>query len=235
MNSKSKSILGLALLAAALPATAGMEDDPLLTMIKIDQLEIRDTDGPDPLVFDGQLWVGKDLNKLWIKSEIERVDGETEENELQLLYGRAIAPYWDLQVGWRRDFKPEPEQDWLAVGMQGLAPYYFEVEATAFISDDSQANLRLEAEYELLFTQRLILSPEIEANFYTDDDPERGIGSGLSDVELGLRLRYEIRREFAPYIGINWAKKFGNTEDFATAEGEDAEDAQFVAGIRAWY
>jgi len=233
MNKKIISVL--ALLTASFQASAGMEDDPLLTFVKIDQFEIRNTDGPDPLVFDGQLWIGKDLNKLWIKSEIERVDGETEENELQLLYSRAIAPYWDFQVGWRKDFKPDPDQDWLAIGVQGLAPYFFEVEATAFISDESQTNLRLEAEYELLFTQRLILSPEVEVNLYTDDDAERGVGSGFSDLELGLRLRYEIRREFAPYIGVNWMKKFGNTADFAEADGQEIEDTQFVAGIRAWY
>jgi len=232
---RNKSLLGLAMLTVSFSASAGMEDDPLLTMVKIDQLEIRNTDGSDPLVFDGQMWIGKDLNKLWIKSEIERVDGETEENELQFLYSRAIAPYWDFQVGWRKDFKPDPDQNWLAVGVQGLAPYFFEVDAAVFISDESQANLRLEAEYELLFTQRLILSPEIEVNLFTDDDEERGVGSGLSDVEAGLRLRYEIRREFAPYIGVNWTKKFGNTADFAEVDGEETEDTQFVAGIRTWY
>lgn len=232
---KKKSLFGLVLLATSYSASAGMEDDPLLFMAKIDQFEIRNTDGDDPLVFEGQAWLGKDLNKLWIKSEVERVNSETEENELQLLYGRAVAPYWDFQIGWRRDFKPEPEQDWLAVGFQGLAPYYFEIDTALFISDDDQVNLRLEGEYEWMLTQRLILSPEIEVNFFSDDDSERGVGSGLSNLEAGLRLRYEIRREFAPYIGVNWTKIFGDTADFAKEEGEDTSDSQFVAGIRAWF
>lgn len=216
-------------------AVAGSADDPLLSMLMIDQLEIRSTDGPDPLVLDGQLWIGKDLNKLWIKTEIERVDGETEEAELQALYSRAVAPFWDVQVGWRRDFRPKPERDWLAVGVQGLAPYFFEVDAAIFVGKEGRTAARVEAEYEFMFTQRLILSPEIEINLYGKDDPDVGIGSGLSDIEAGLRLRYEYRREFAPYIGINWNRKFGQTADYARAEGEDRQDTQIVAGIRLWF
>ncbi len=215
--------------------TAGAADDPVLTMLKIDQLETRNTDGPDPLVLDGQFWIGRDLDKLWFKTEIERVDGATEEAELQALYSRAIAPYWDMQFGWRGDFRPKPERNWLSVGVQGLAPYFFEVDAALFVGESGRSAARLEAEYEFMFTQRLVLSPEIEINLYGKDDPAVGIGSGLSDIEAGLRLRYEIRREFAPYIGINWSRKFGNTADFAKADGEDIEDTQIVAGIRLWF
>lgn len=215
--------------------TAGAADDPVLTMLKIDQLESRNTDGPDPLVLDGQFWIGRDLDKLWFKTEIERVDGATEEAELQALYSRAIAPYWDMQFGWRGDFRPKPERNWLSVGVQGLAPYFFEVDAALFVGESGRSAARLEAEYEFMFTQRLVLSPEIEINLYGKDDPAVGIGSGLSDIEAGLRLRYEIRREFAPYIGINWSRKFGNTADFAKADGEDIEDTQIVAGVRFWF
>jgi len=231
---KFKDILYSALFLPTL-ASAGAIDDPLLSMVMIDQLEIRSTDGPDPLVLDGQLWIGKDLNKLWIKAEIERVDGETEEAELQALYSRAVAPFWDVQVGWRRDFIPKPERDWLAVGVQGLAPYFFEVDAALFIGEGGRTAARIEAEYEFMFTQRLVLSPEIEMNFYGKDDPAVGIGSGLSDIEAGLRLRYEYRREIAPYIGINWTRKFGQTADYARAAGEDIKDTQIVAGIRLWF
>ena len=232
MNMKNLFYSILMLPSLAMAATA---DDPLLSMVLIDQLEIRSTDGPDPFVLDGQLWIGKDLNKLWIKTEVERVDGETEEAELQALYSRAIAPYWDAQIGWRRDFRPKPERDWLAIGVQGLAPYFFEVDAALFIGESGRSAARLEAEYEFMFSQRLILSPEIEVNFYGKDDPAIGIGSGLSDIELGLRLRYEIRREFAPYVGINWSRKFGQTADYAKTAGNDIKDTQIVAGVRIWF
>lgn len=211
------------------------EDDPILTMLLVDQFETRSTDGSDPFVVSGQMWIGRDLNKLWLKADYERVGGETEQAELQALYSRAIAPYWDVQVGVRRDFNPKPTRDWLAIGVQGLAPYFFEVDTAVFIGENGRSALRLEAEYEFMFTQRWILSPDVEINLHGKDDPDTGTGSGLSDIEVGLRLRYEIRREIAPYIGINWSSKFGQTADFARAAGSDVEDTQFVAGIRFWF
>ncbi|MCW9023119.1 MAG: copper resistance protein B, partial [Gammaproteobacteria bacterium] len=180
-------------------------------------------------------WLGKDLNKLWFKSEGEYVDSKTEEAETQLLYSRAIAPFWDFQAGWRHDSKPVPKRDWLAVGFKGLAPYLFEVDATLFLGESDQVGARLQAEYEYMFTQKLVLSPEIEVNFHTKSDELVETGSGLSDMEVGLRLRYEIWREFAPYVGVNWWNKFGKTADYARDEGEKTSDVQFVAGIRAWF
>jgi copper resistance protein B len=214
---------------------AASKDDPILTKVLIDQLEMRVTDGPNPWVLDAQAWIGRDLNKLWFKTEVEVVDGNTEEAEIQALYSRAIAPYWDLQAGWRRDIRPTPSRDWFAIGVEGLAPYWFEVDAAAFVGEGGQLAGRLKAEYEWMFTQKWILSPEVEMNLYSKNDEAAGIGAGLSDMELGLRLRYEVRREFAPYIGVNWTGKFGNTADFARDEGEDTSDFQFVAGIRAWF
>jgi copper resistance protein B len=214
---------------------AASKDDPILTKVMINQLEVRFTDGPDPRVLEAQAWIGQDLNKLWLKADVEHVDGSTEEAEVQALYSRAIAPYWDFQVGWRHDIRPKPERDWLAIGAEGLAPYWFEVDAAAFIGERGQVGARLEAEYEWMFTQRWVLSPEMKVNLHTKNDEPTGTGSGLSDLELGLRLRYEIRREFAPYIGVNWTKKFGNTADFARDEGEETDDVQFVAGIRMWF
>ena len=214
---------------------AASKDDPILTKVMIDQFEVRSTDGPDPWVLDAQAWVGQDLNKLWLKTEVEFVDGKTEEAKFQALYSRAIAPYWDLQIGWRHDIRPGPRRDWLAIGLEGLAPYWFEIDAAAFVGGKGQVAARLEAEYEWLFTQRWVLSPELEINLHSDDDEATGVGSGLSDLELGLRLRYEVRREFAPYVGINWRKKFGDSADFARDEGEDTDDVQIVAGIRAWF
>jgi copper resistance protein B len=213
----------------------GAPDDPLLYKVMIDKLEVREADGGNPLVWDADAWIGKDLHKFWFKTEGEHVDGEIEEAELQFLYSRAITPFWDFQVGWRTDIEPEPNRNWLALGFKGLAPYLFEADANLFVGESGQVGARLDAEYEYAFTQKLILSPEIEMNLHTKDDVDTGIGSGLSDMELGLRLRYEIRREFAPYIGVNWSKKFGRTADFARDEGEDTSDVQIVAGIRAWF
>lgn len=213
----------------------GMQDDPLLTKVMIGQLEYRSGDGKDPLVWDIQGWVGKDLHKFWFKTEGERVDGKTEEAEIQLLYSRAIAPYWDAQIGWRRDARPGPGRDWLAIGVKGLAPYFFEVDAALFFGEGDRISARLNGEYEMMFTQRLILGIEGEVNFFSRNDPERGLGSGLSDIELGLRLRYEIKREFAPYIGINWVRQYGNTAKFTRAGGGDPTDTRLVIGIRAWF
>lgn len=223
------------LLGSGSPVLAGGKDDPLLTKVLIDQLEVRNADEANPWVLSGQAWIGKDLQKLWFKADLERADGETEEAELQALYSQAIAPFWDVQIGLRQDFQPTPSRSWGVIGLQGLAPYFFEVDTALFFGENGRTAFRLEAEYELLFTQRLILTPEVEINLYGQNDVELGVGSGLSDMEAGLRLRYEIRREFAPYIGVNWSKSFGNTADFARNEGKDTNDLQWVIGFRAWF
>ena len=230
-----KAVFALNVLLLSPMAMAGMDDDPTLFSAMIDKLEYRATDGDNPVVWDADAWLGKDLNKLWFKTEGEIADGTTEDAWAELLYSRGIAPYWDVQVGWRHDFRPEPQRDWLAVGIKGLAPYWFEVDATAYARTDGSLFARLDVEYEFMITQRLILSPELEVDVFSRKDEQRGIGSGLSTAELGLRLRYEIRREFAPYIGVNWEKSFGDTADFARDEGESTSALQFVVGIRAWF
>lgn len=232
-----KNIIALLffLIIPSLAFSAGMDDDPLLTMLVVDQLEIRNNDGRDPLVWDAEGWIGKDLHKLWIKTEGEYVDSRVEEVELQALYSRAVAPFWDIQLGWRRNIRPTPNRDWLAFGVKGLAPYFFDIDAALFVGDAGRTSARLQVEYEIMLTQRLVLVPEIELNLYGKDDPATGIGSGLSNIKAGLRLRYEIRREFAPYIGLNWTKLYGDTADFARAEEVDTDDIQFVFGIRAWF
>ena len=235
-----KFVLAATLLAAAClsvvdNATASAEDDPLLLMGILDQLEVRDTSGNNTLSWSAQGWMGKDLRKLWFKAEGERAGGDTDEAELQFLYSKAIAKYWDVQFGVRHDFEPSPSRSWAVIGVQGLAPYFFETDIAFFIGDSGRTALRFESEYELRLTQRLILTPEIEVNFYGQDDVDIGIGSGLSDLEVGLRLRYEIRREIAPYIGVNWSRLFGNTRDFAAIAGESSSDAQLVIGLRLWF
>lgn len=222
------------LLGSANFVLAESKDDPVLTKVLIDQLELRDTDESD-LWVDGQAWVGKDLQKLWFKATVERSDGETKDAELQALYSQAITPFWDIQVGLRRDFEPTPSRSWAVIGVQGIAPYFFEIDTAFFIGERGRTALRLQVEYELLFTQRLILMPKIEINVYGQNDADLGIGSGLSEVELGLRLRYEIQREFAPYIGVNWNKRFGNTAGFMREQRKDISNIQWMLGVRIWF
>jgi copper resistance protein B len=236
---KSSTLFTAGLLAAALMTSgqsvfAGAKDDPLLFMVTIDQLETRSGD-EDPNVLEAQAWLGYDLNKLWLKTEIERVDGTNESAELQLLYGRAISPFWDFQIGVKRDFDPQPERNWAVIGFQGLSPYYVEIDAALFIGESGRSAFRFEAEYEQMITQRVVFIPEIELNFFGQTDLETETGSGLASSEVGLRLAYEIRREFAPYIGVNWEAKHGETKRLAKQHGENTEDTQFVVGVKAWF
>ena len=228
-------MLMLALLANTPLYAAEMEDDPTLFAFFADQVEWRDAEDGDLLAWDAQGWIGKDLNKFWWKTDGEMEGGDVDDAELQFLYSRSIATFWEVQAGWRTDIEPDPGRDWAVIGIQGLAPYFFEVDAALFIGSSGRVAARLEAEYEILFTQKLILTPEVEINAFSEDDPAQRIGSGLSDTELGLRLRYEIRRELAPYIGINWEKKFGTTADYARDDGLGTSHVQLVVGIRAWF
>lgn len=226
--------------AAAFPDLGGMDlrtimDTPLMVYVLLDQFEWVDTEEGSGLSWEGLGWLGTDKQRLWVRTEGKRADSEIEDAELQLLYGRPFARWWDWVAGVRHDFKPGPSQTWLAAGVQGLAPYWFESEATFYLGEDGQTSLRLEVEYELLLSQRLVLQPLVELNLFGKDDFERGIGSGLSTVEAGLRLRYEIRREIAPYLGVSWERAYGETADIARLGGEDIDDASLVAGIRLWY
>ncbi len=210
-------------------------DNPIVTKVMFDRLELRNIDGANPLIIEAQAWIGNDLNKFWLKTDVEKRDGEIEEAEVQALYSRAIAPYWDLQLGIRHDIKPTPTQTWGVLGVQGLAPYFFEVDAAFFVGESGKTALRMSAEYEFLFTQKLILSPELAVNLYGQNDWETGTGSGLSDITAGLRLRYEIKREFAPYIVVNWSRQFGTTANIAEKKGESTRDTTLVAGVRMWF
>ncbi len=212
-------------------------DSQTFYFFKTDRLEYQTNEGDGLLVWDAEGWVGGDYNKLWIKSEGEYLfeRERVEEAELQALYSRAIAPFFDVQAGVRHDFKPDPSRTFGVLGVQGLAPYWFEIDAAGFVSDEGDVSARLEAEYEFLFTQKLILQPRTELNFAVQDVKKLGVGSGLSTAELGLRLRYEIVREFAPYIGVSWTRLVGKTEDFARDEGENVSSVSFVAGVRLWF
>lgn len=214
-----------------------VHDNPVLSKIMLDRLEVRDTKEGNLKYWEGQAWVGTDLNKLWIKSEGEVLKGSTEGADVEALYSHAVAPFWDVQAGVRRDFSVngQPSRTWAAFALKGLAPYFFEADASAYVGGAGRTAARVKAEYELLLTQRLILMPELEFNLYGKSDPERGLGSGLSNLDLGLRLRYEIRREFAPYVGVAWTRKFGGTADLARADGQAVQDTQWLVGVRSWW
>ncbi|NML12669.1 copper resistance protein B [Sphingobium sp. AR-3-1] len=218
--------------AAMLKESGGMTFSKLM----LDRLEYRAQKGADGYAWEGEGWIGGDINRLAIKSEGEGdVDGLLESAELQALYSRAIDPWWNLVAGVRQDFRPQPQRTYATIGIEGLAPYWFELEAQAFLSDKGDAHVRVEGSYDQRITQRLVLQPAAEVNIAAQDVPELGIGSGLSTIELGLRLRYELAREFAPYVGVHWERSFGDTARYARAAGEGASATSLVMGIRFWF
>ena len=213
----------------------GMDDRAGYGLVAFDRFEAAHTDAGSALAWSARLAYGGDGDRAWLRSEGERLHGRTEHADVELLWGHAIAPYWDTQVGVRHDFGRGPERNWAAFGVQGLAPYWLEVSATAYVGEQGRTALRGEVEYEGLLTQRLVLQPRVELNAYGRSDPAAGIGAGLSDAAFGLRLRYEVRREFAPYVGIERRWRFGGTADAARADGDAAAETQWVAGVRFWF
>lgn len=223
--------------AAAVPPPGDhpVHDNTVQSYVLLDRLEGWSADPGTGLAWEGQAWFGTDLNRLWLRSEGEQTDGRLESADLEVLYGHSVSPWWDVVTGVRHDFKPGGAQDFAAIGVMGLAPYKYEFAATAYVGQGGQMAARLEAEYETLFTNRLILQERVEANFYGKDDPRRGIGSGLSTFEAGLRLRYEFTRRFTPYIGIVHERAFGDTAELRRAEHGSAGDTRVVAGLRLWF
>lgn len=204
--------------------------------VLIDRLETRLDDSGEGYLWDAQGWYGGDIDKLWIKTEGEGRFGEKiEDIEVQALWSHSVTPWFGVQTGVRYNFQPDPQRAYAVLGLQGLVPYLFEIDAAAFVSNEGDISARIEAEYEVLITQRLILQPRAEVNLAVQDVRELGIGSGLNNVELGLRLRYEFAREFAPYVGVSWGKRFGETANYARDEGESVDSLSFVAGVRFWF
>jgi len=221
---------------------AGWEETDEFVVGKLisDQLEYRSNDGANALRWDIQGWRGTDYEKLWVKFEGEdEISSDSGDLELQMLYSRSVSPFWDFQIGgsYDRIYGTTASDDRFSavVGFQGLAPYWFELEPALFLSEDGDVSARLTGTYDLLFSQRLILQPRFEVNVAASDVPEFGIGSGLNDIQLGLRLRYEFRREVAPYIGISWQRTYGNTADLVLAEGGEIDNLAVVAGFRVWF
>lgn len=211
--------------------------DMRATAVIIDRLEMRSADSETRLLWDVGGWSGGDINRFWWKAEGEGdFDTSDVEGEVQALYSRAVSPFWDLQGGLRQDFREDGEDlTHLVAGAQGLAPYWWEVDAAAFLSSRGDLTARIEAEYDQRLTQRLILQPRIEVEAAASDIPELGLGAGLTHVEAGLRLRYELAKEFAPYVGVDWSRDLGATADLTRARGGDLTHTAFVIGLRAWF
>jgi len=234
---------GAAAQTSAVPPAPGLEpgamqpvmDQGIYAHAIFNQLEGRWNGSNTEFRWDGQGWVGTDYDKLWIKSEDTVSQGAVDDGQQQFLYSRAITTYFDLQGGLRSDIDSRPTRNWAAFGIQGLAPYFFDLEVTGFVSDEGRLAAKLEASYDVLLTQRLILQPQIELNLYSKADPARLVGAGFSDIDTGLRLRYEFSRKFAPYLGVVYQGKFGQTAIFSQKAGESTGDFRFVFGVRTWF
>lgn len=203
--------------------------------LAVDRFELHNGDGPEDYAWEAQAWYGGDTNKLWVKTEGEASFGGDGDAEVQALWSHAVTPWFDLQAGIRYDWTPGPDRGSLVLGLQGLMPYLFDVDAAAFISEDGDLEARFEAAYDLRITQRLVLQPSAEVDVAAGDVPELGIGRGISAVELGLRLRYEMAPELAPYAGVEWERKLGETADFARLAGARTDDLFMVAGVKFWF
>lgn len=207
----------------------------------IDQLEWRGNDGVDEFRWDLQGWWGIDENKLWLKSEGEQTTSgaSSADAEIQILYSRMVSAYWDVQVGARQDFlfgsDPDRERTFAVLAVEGLAPLWFEIEPSLFVSDAGDVSFRVTTTYDIYVTQRLVAQPRFELNAAVQDASKFGVQRGVNDVELGLRVRYEIRREFAPYIGLNWLRQLGNTANLARRKAEDVDLLGVVVGLRIQY
>jgi copper resistance protein B len=221
---------------AAFPDVPGhaVHDTSVNWFVLFDQLEWQGNGDASGMSWDSKGWIGGDRHRIWFRTDGESNGARLDAGDAQMFYGRAVARWWDVIVGVRQDVRPGPSQTWAAVGMQGLAPYRFEVEATAFVGAGGRTQFRVETEYELLVTNRLILQPLLEVNASGRSDRDRGLGAGLNTVDLGLRLRYEFRRELAPYVGVTWQRRLFGTADMARAAGDPTGGARLAVGLRFW-
>jgi copper resistance protein B len=201
------------------------------------QLEGR-TDGTlTDLRWDGEGWIGTDMNRLWVKSEGTLDGSNLSDGDHELLYDRPLARlrYFDAQIGVREDLDSGANRSWGAVGIEGLAPNFFEVEPTFYFRDGGHVAGKITGSYDLKITQRLIAQPELEMNFYSKPDQDKGLGTGLTDLDTGLRLRYEFRRKLAPYVGFAYSDQYGSTAASSRRSGEAVSNPRFIFGMRVWY
>jgi copper resistance protein B len=225
-----------AMSTAQMVQTMQMDDQAERGMLLADRLERSlSSDGDYASAWEVEGWYGGDIDRLWLRSEGERSRDGTEDARAELLWGHDFSTFWDWQAGVRQDFGQAPSRQWLAVSVEGLAPYFFELEASVYAGPQGRTAARLEVSRDLLLTQRLILTPQLELNFYGKDDPQRQVRSGLSDAEAGLRLRYEVSRRFAPYIGINWQRHFASDDALPFVRREPAGETSVLVGVRLWF
>ncbi|ABI62927.2 Copper resistance protein B [Granulibacter bethesdensis CGDNIH1] len=249
-------LLSLILLTGGTAAGAGMEmqatgkdgpvylpggpmpamDDQVYLHALLEQAEHRMAGTNQVFTYEGEAWLGTDENKLWLKSEgTVGKGGGFQDARHEVLYDRPFSTYFDWQAGWRIDLDNGPTRQWAAFGVQGLTLYFFDLEATAYLGTDGRVAARVEASYDLLLTNRLILQPRLETNWYGQSDPARGLGAGVSNLETGIRLRYEFARTFAPYLGVVYQGAFGRTGTFQQQQGQAADSVRFLFGLRLWF
>ncbi len=213
-----------------------MMDSAWFSHALLDRMEARYGSAAPDMRWQGQAWIGGDYDKLKVKTQgILKPGGRVEDGRHELLYDRAIFRYMDLQLGVRADLDSRVGRTWGAVGIQGVAPLFIDYELTAYLSDRGHAAARVALATDVLLTQSLVLQPEIEANLYSKADPRRGIGTGFADLDVGLRLRYEITRKFAPYVGVSYTQKFGETARLGSLHAEHDTAWRFLIGIRGWF
>lgn len=238
LSAQSTGSNGPGKMMAMIPGSeAPVMGDRIFKHALLEQFESR-TNGPDnELRWDGEAWAGTDMNRLWLKTEGIANTSGVSDGDHELLYDRPIPrmKYFDAQVGVRADLDSGPARAWAAIGIEGLAPYYFEFAPTLYIRNDGHIAGRITGSYDLLLTQRWIVQPEAELNLYSKDDPARGMGSGFSELDTGVRLRYEISRKFAPYVGFAYNGKYGDTAIYSRRARETTSDPRFVFGLRLWY
>lgn len=227
-NILKTTILGMSISTAVF--AGGMADDPLNYKVTFDALQINHTNDEQVFEWSTNAWVGYDLNKIYIYSEGEKIDGVDAESENQIVLSKAIAPYWDIQYGVGIDKGESDNKKWGVLAFQGMAPYFFETRTALLVADDGSLGLRAEAEYSALITQKLSLEPSFSLSAYSKDDVKMGTGQGLSNIGINLNLKYEITREFAPYIGLAFTKNFGNTNDMSSLS-----ETTLVTGVRIWF
>lgn len=205
----------------------------IVSNVMVDTAEFQLGDDEAAFHWEGEGWIGGDINRFVFKTEGEAREDDVESAEVQALYSRAIGPYLDFQAGVRYDIEPSPNRAYAVLGFEGVAPYWFETTGALFLSDEGEVSARLEGSYDARLTQRIILQPRAEINLSADDIPKLEIGAGVTDIELGLRLRYDVTRNLAPYVGVTYETKQGDTADYVSAAGEDESDTRLVFGLRA--
>lgn len=228
------ALIGACSASAVAVAQTGMgHDDAVFLYLQAERLEYRESAGET--LWDLQGWYGGDLHKLWFKSEGHADGSDVDDAELQVLYSRAWTAFFDLQLGVRVSDLDGRNIVSAVAGVQGVAPYRVEIDAALFVTDDGDVSIRSEFERDIFLSERVILQPRVELGIALQDSSELGVGSGVTGLAAGVRLRYEVTRKFAPYIGVDYDKRFGDTADFVRANGGDADESTVVAGIRFWF